>query len=603
MSKRVTIAAVFEDNDDAGAVQEAVTSAMSAMTSSDCLVCGEKASGFHYGVFSCEGCKGFFRRSVTRGHVKVCKWGNQCSMDLYTRRRCPECRLRSCKAAGMRPDCLLSQAQRRSKAMWRKIQETNNPAKTPAGTTTNATATQDQPKVPPANQSSEQPSPRLPVPESVADSTPRPSSTVSCPQLQDVSSSVAVPLTEQEIKVEQLSPPARQVASSSISPTGPPMSKQAFHAFAAKAGKDMMSFLSVLATDPEVLSQPIKENITDVPRRCANSSTDPSTSLSTSPASDTAASKPSTSAEGLSRSPAAVVSSTNATSLKLPFLTKSLAAKTTPPPQATASCSRTSDVAFCSTAVKDDSKTASIAAIIPNKGPSFVQHLTAQNLAIISEILAHKERTVEEGRQNMLRIWQETNACQTVEEKRMCQIKHMNNGVGKVIAFIKTLRGFNDLSIEDQVAVVKGSIFEYFLIRVCLVFKESGLGLQDLHGLLSTMYSEESMTAFKKWFEGIWRLNLDPVTFYLLLTVVVLSPDRANIVNVSALEKSQAQYLECLQAYCKVSYPDQPLMFPRLMGKLTEVRDVGLVVEKCLHNDCKAILKKQPVLPEIWDQD
>ncbi|KAI8480464.1 Oxysterols receptor LXR-alpha [Branchiostoma belcheri] len=70
----------------------------------DCVVCGDKGSGFHYGVYSCGGCKGFFRRTVTKGYVKACKSGSKCNMDMYTRRKCPECRLRSCRAAGMRSE-------------------------------------------------------------------------------------------------------------------------------------------------------------------------------------------------------------------------------------------------------------------------------------------------------------------------------------------------------------------------------------------------------------------------------------------------------------------------------------------------------------------
>ncbi|KAI8506727.1 positive regulation of ammonia assimilation cycle [Branchiostoma belcheri] len=85
-----------------------------------CVVCGDKASGFHYGALSCEGCKGFFRRSIQRNATYKCKSGGKCEMDTYMRRKCQECRLRKCKEAGMKPECLLTNVQIQSKFLWRR---------------------------------------------------------------------------------------------------------------------------------------------------------------------------------------------------------------------------------------------------------------------------------------------------------------------------------------------------------------------------------------------------------------------------------------------------------------------------------------------------
>nr|XP_020663874.1 oxysterols receptor LXR-beta [Pogona vitticeps]XP_020663875.1 oxysterols receptor LXR-beta [Pogona vitticeps] len=87
-----------------------------------CSVCGDKASGFHYNVLSCEGCKGFFRRSVIKGARYTCKGSGQCHMDMYMRRKCQECRLKKCRQAGMREECVLSEEQIRKKKI-RKQQE------------------------------------------------------------------------------------------------------------------------------------------------------------------------------------------------------------------------------------------------------------------------------------------------------------------------------------------------------------------------------------------------------------------------------------------------------------------------------------------------
>nr|QGX48190.1 PPAR_1 [Sinonovacula constricta]QPO24037.1 peroxisomal proliferator-activated receptor [Sinonovacula constricta] len=67
-----------------------------------CRICGDRASGFHYGVHSCEGCKGFFRRTLKKDLVyKPCRENSQCRIDTGTRNKCQYCRYKKCLNAGM----------------------------------------------------------------------------------------------------------------------------------------------------------------------------------------------------------------------------------------------------------------------------------------------------------------------------------------------------------------------------------------------------------------------------------------------------------------------------------------------------------------------
>ncbi|XP_066208753.1 bile acid receptor-like [Saccopteryx leptura] len=91
-----------------------------------CVVCGDKASGYHYNALTCEGCKGFFRRSITKNAVYSCKNGGHCEMDMYMRRKCQECRLKKCKAVGMLEECLLTEIQCKSKKLRKNIKQKNS---------------------------------------------------------------------------------------------------------------------------------------------------------------------------------------------------------------------------------------------------------------------------------------------------------------------------------------------------------------------------------------------------------------------------------------------------------------------------------------------
>ncbi|XP_071641123.1 orphan steroid hormone receptor 2-like isoform X3 [Temnothorax longispinosus] len=69
-----------------------------------CVVCGDRASGRHYGAISCEGCKGFFKRSIRKQLGYQCRGSKSCEVTKHHRNRCQYCRLQKCLAMGMRSD-------------------------------------------------------------------------------------------------------------------------------------------------------------------------------------------------------------------------------------------------------------------------------------------------------------------------------------------------------------------------------------------------------------------------------------------------------------------------------------------------------------------
>ncbi|XP_032379266.1 COUP transcription factor 2 isoform X1 [Etheostoma spectabile] len=73
----------------------------------ECVVCGDKSSGKHYGQFTCEGCKSFFKRSVRRNLTYTCRANRNCPIDQHHRNQCQYCRLKKCLKVGMRREVSL----------------------------------------------------------------------------------------------------------------------------------------------------------------------------------------------------------------------------------------------------------------------------------------------------------------------------------------------------------------------------------------------------------------------------------------------------------------------------------------------------------------
>lgn len=97
-----------------------------------CVVCGDKATGYHYRCITCEGCKvsrgrgawglrgaqegslchplclpqGFFRRTIQKNlhPTYSCKYDGCCVIDKITRNQCQLCRFKKCISVGMAMD-------------------------------------------------------------------------------------------------------------------------------------------------------------------------------------------------------------------------------------------------------------------------------------------------------------------------------------------------------------------------------------------------------------------------------------------------------------------------------------------------------------------
>ncbi|CAH8528807.1 unnamed protein product [Schistosoma rodhaini] len=86
-----------------------------------CPICGDKISGYHYGIFCCESCKGFFKRTVQNAKRYACHRPNassRCEINVASRKKCPACRFLKCVDKGMRIEAIRSDRTRGGRSMY-----------------------------------------------------------------------------------------------------------------------------------------------------------------------------------------------------------------------------------------------------------------------------------------------------------------------------------------------------------------------------------------------------------------------------------------------------------------------------------------------------
>ncbi|XP_072313471.1 steroid hormone receptor ERR2 isoform X2 [Eucyclogobius newberryi] len=93
-----------------------------------CLVCGDIASGYHYGVASCEACKAFFKRTIQGNIEYSCPATNECEITKRRRKSCQACRFMKCLKVGMLKEGVRLDRVRGGRQKYkRRLDAENNP--------------------------------------------------------------------------------------------------------------------------------------------------------------------------------------------------------------------------------------------------------------------------------------------------------------------------------------------------------------------------------------------------------------------------------------------------------------------------------------------
>ncbi|KAA8591050.1 nuclear receptor subfamily 1, group D, member 4a [Etheostoma spectabile] len=442
-----------------------------------CKVCGDIASGFHYGVHACEGCKGFFRRSIQQNiNYKMCVKNENCLIMRMNRNRCQHCRFKKCLSVGMSRDAVrFGRIPKREKQrLLDEMQSYMNSLNESATVDVDPPSAKDTPSTP-----------------------------------EDGNSKEAIGAISRAYRDIFTSSNSRGRAAERANITNNNMS----HVFQDASFTQVSSLTTSTQSYqscPVVAATLCSATLDDKQPTFHNLDNNRYTYLvSTNQNHDQSNS---TSQRG---------SSANNNSF-------------------------------------------------PNAGSTQNQSSCPWKLASGAKLLACP-----------LNAWPVSGAERTSQEIWESFSQCFTPAVKEVVEFAKGIPGFQELSQQDQVMLLKSGTFQVLMVRFCTLFNAKERTVTFLNGQtypLSTLQAlgmGSLLDAMFEFSEKLSSLGLEPDEMALFMAVVLVSADGSGISNMRAVEQLQEGLIRALRSLITRRRPDDSTLFPKLLLRLPDLRTLN----------------------------
>nr|CAB51396.1 peroxisome proliferator-activated receptor gamma [Platichthys flesus] len=182
--------------------------------------------------------------------------------------------------------------------------------------------------------------------------------------------------------------------------------------------------------------------------------------------------------------------------------------------------------------------------------------------------------------------------------------------VREVTEFAKSIPGFTDLDLNDQVTLLKYGVIEVLIIMMSPLMNKDGTLISYGQIFMTREFLKSLRKPFCQMMEPKFEfsvkfntLELDDSDMALFLVVIILSGDRPGLLNVKPIEQLQETVLHSLELQLKLNHPDSLQLFAKLLQKMTDLRQivtdhVHLIqllkkteIDMCLHPLLQEIMK------------
>ncbi|XP_032373825.1 retinoic acid receptor beta isoform X3 [Etheostoma spectabile] len=151
----------------------------------------------------------------------------------------------------------------------------------------------------------------------------------------------------------------------------------------------------------------------------------------------------------------------------------------------------------------------------------------------------------------------------------------------KVVEFAKRVPGFTGLTIADQITLLKTACLDILILRICTRYTPDKDTMTFSDGLTLTRTQIHNagfgpLTDQVFTFAGqLLPLQMDDTESGLLSAICLVSGDRQDLEEPSKVEVLQEPLLEALKIYSRKRRPSMPLMFPKALMKITDLRSIS----------------------------